>query len=162
MARSGYAKIIGEKTSDIKGSVKQKGHEDWIEVISMDHTILTPVDKQTGQVFGRRQHQPLVLVKPTDKATPLIYKVMCSGENLSKVTIDFLKVDKTGVEVNHYSIELEEAKVIQVRTLLPDTKTEELTNRPMTEEVSLSYRKVTWIYHDGGIMHSDDWHDRTA
>lgn len=162
MARSGYLLINGAKTGDVKGGVKQSGHEDQIEVLALSHSILVPTDVHSGQIFGRRQHKPFIITKALDKATPLLYQMMCTGENIKKATLVFNKVGPTGGEVKFFTYTLEDAKIIEIKSVLHNVKDKSLDYLPHLEEVSLSYRKINWEIADGGIMSSDDWLDRQA
>ncbi len=162
MARSGYLLITGAKTGAVKGGVKQSGHEDTIEVLAVEHEINVPTDVHSGQIFGRRQHKPFKISKALDKATPLLYQMMCNGENIKSAEIKFNKVGATGGEVLFFTYILEDVKIIEIKSIMHNVKDKTLDYLPNMEEVSLSYRKITWKIEDGGIQASDDWLDRQS
>jgi type VI secretion system Hcp family effector len=69
MAFLAFAKIDG-----IEGDSKRKGFEKQIELAGIEHAISQPVGVSAGGrgalTVSQSNHQPLVLVKEHDKATP--------------------------------------------------------------------------------------------
>src|SRR6185312_3475864 len=108
MAMMAYAKIKGHKSGPIDGSITQKGREKSIGVIGVSHSVCSPRDPQSGLPTGQRMHKPLVITKELDMATPLLYNVVCTNENLSSVIIDFWSPQKSnaaggvGSEFQHF------------------------------------------------------------
>ena len=162
MARSGYLKIEGESAGTVAGSVKQKGHEDWIEVIALEHNVIVPVDNQSGQIYGRRQHKPFIITKALDKATPLLFQIMGRGENIKTAVLDFMKVSAKGGEEILFTYTLEDAKIIQIESIMANVKDPQLDNLPNMEKIYLAYRKISWKFADGNLESSDDWQDRVG
>ena len=90
-----YVTLVGQKSGQIKGSVTQKGREDSIGVIAVSHSIVSPRDPQSGLPTGQRMHKPYVFTKELDKSTPILYNILCTNENITKVTIQFWSPQKT-------------------------------------------------------------------
>src|SRR5262245_63058128 len=119
MAMMAYAYLKGQKSGQIKGSVIQKGREDSIAVIAVSHSIFSPRDPQSGLPTGQRMHKPYVVTKELDKATPLLYNVLCTNENLTTVTFKFWtpQIKATtgvGAEVQHFTVKLTNANVASI------------------------------------------------
>ena len=53
MALNAYLKMKGQKQGEIKGSVTQKGRENKIMVIAVNHEITSPRDPASGLPTGR-------------------------------------------------------------------------------------------------------------
>jgi type VI secretion system secreted protein Hcp len=53
---------------------------------------------------------------------------------------------------------LENVKVVSHNPVMHDTRT--VTGTGHMEEVSLSYEKITHLYKDGNIIHSDAWNEK--
>jgi type VI secretion system secreted protein Hcp len=162
MARSGYCKIIGTKSGEVKGGVKQHGHEDTLEVLAISHKVEVPRDAHTGQASGRRRHNPFVIVKALDKSSPLLFKMMCENEELKSVEIKINRVNPKGGEELFFTYKLEGANIVDIETDMKSVKDKNFDYLPHMEHVSFSYSKITWTIEEGGIMASDDWMDRMA
>lgn len=98
MATPAYIKMIGQTqgnitagafTADSVGNVYQQGHEDEILVQEIKHEVTTPTDPQSGQPTGQRVHKPFVFTSSLNKATPLMYQALASGE--TQMTLSTLK-----------------------------------------------------------------------
>lgn len=152
-----YLKIKAAKQGDIKGSVTQKGREDTIMVIAVDHEIVSPRDAASGQATGKRQHKPLTITKEIDKSTPLLRTVLTTNENLPEVTLNFYAASRAGAEAQHFTIKLKNARIAGIRHVMPNNKDPELTKLAAYEQVSFVYEEITWTWNDGGLSATDNW-----
>ena len=162
MALNAYLKLKGQKQGEIKGSVTQKGREGKIMVIAVSHEIVSPRDAASGLPTGKRMHKPFVITKELDKSSPLLYNALCTNENISEFELQFwtpqLKAATgTGSEVQHYTVKLINANIVDISFRMLYNKNPELVKYAEYEEVAFSYQKIEWIWVDGGIMSSDDW-----
>ena len=82
MALNAYLSLKGESHGHINGSVTQAGREDLIEVIAVNHEVLTPRDAASGLPTGKRQHKPITITKDVDKSSPLLYRALAENELL--------------------------------------------------------------------------------
>jgi len=165
MALMAYGYAVGQKSGQVKGSVTQKGREDSIGIIAVSHTIQTPRDPQSGLPTGQRMHKPFVLTKELDKATPILYNILCTNENISSLIIKFwtpqLKA-ATGVgsEVQHYTVKLTNANIASIDFRMANIKNPDIQKYAEYEEIALTYQQIDWTWNDGGITASDNWEDR--
>jgi type VI secretion system secreted protein Hcp len=161
MALNAHLRLKGQKQGDIKGAARQKGREGRIAVIAVSHEIVSPRDPASGQATGRRQHKPLVITKELDRSTPLLHAAHVNNEVITGFTLDFFSADQgsagTGVEVNDYTITLENASIVGIHTVMPNTKDPDLIKRATYQEVSFTYEKITWTWNDGAITATDDF-----
>ena len=162
MALNAYLRMKGQKTGDVKGSVTQKGRADSMMVIAYEHSILTPRDIASGLPTGKRQHKPLMIMKEIDKASPLLYNILVTNENIPTWKLEFwtpLIKAATGVgsEVQYYTIELTNANICQIEQFMLNNKDPELTKYAPSEKIFFTYQKITWTWVDGGITAEDDW-----
>ena len=162
MALNAYLKLKGQKQGEIKGSVTQKGREGKIMVIAVSHEIVSPRDAASGLPTGKRMHKPFVITKELDKSSPLLYNALCTNENLSEFEIQFWTpqlraASGTGSEVQHYTVKLTNANIVDISFRMLNNKNPELVKFAEYEEVAFTYQKIEWIWADGGIMSSDDW-----
>lgn len=153
----GYAEIKDSEGNAIEGSVQVAGREGMCEVMEFDHNVRIPTDQQSGDLTGVRQHQPATIVKPYDKASPLLFDALCNGESLQEVIIHWYKIDKTGSEVEYFTHTLEEAKISDMQSFMPNTKDPTKEQFTHMEKVSILYGKITWLYQDGNVEYTDSW-----
>ncbi len=157
MALNCYLKLTGKTQGFIKGSVTQSGREDSIMVIAFNHEVVSPRDAASGLPTGKRQHKPITVTKETDKATALLYNVLVNNEQITKWELRFWAPSATGKEVQHYTIELENASIAGIRAELLNNKYPENMQHKEREHLSFCYQKITWTWTDGGITANDDW-----
>jgi len=146
---------------DIQGESTQTslGRENTIECLSFQHSTLSARDMTTGLATGRRQYQPIKIVKRIDKSTPLLYKAMtenavCEGEFL------FFKPNKTGdgTTEQFYTIKIGGARVTEIHGTSPHVEDLDTANQHPYEEVQFTFGTINWTYADGGATHEDTWH----
>ena len=165
MAMMAYMWAKGQKSGQIKGSCIQKGREDSVCVIAVSHSIISPRDPQSGLPTGQRMHKPYVITKELDKATPVLYNVLCTNENLSEVTLKFWTPQikaTTGVgsEVNHFTVKLTNANIASIDFRMANIRHPDLVKFAEWEEIAMTYEKIEWTWNDGGIMAMDSWLER--
>jgi type VI secretion system secreted protein Hcp len=105
----------GANTMDSMGNKYQQDHADESTVLEFKHEIIIPKDPQSGQPTGQRMHQPAVVRKRYDKASPLLYNALCSGERLSKVTIKWYRTSMEGTMEHYFTHELEDALLLDMK-----------------------------------------------
>lgn len=157
MALSAYLSIRAERQGPIRGSGTQRGGEGKILVVSVQHEIVCPRDPTTGQPTGKRIHKPFVATKELDRASPLLYAVLCTNENLAEVRVDFWTATSMGQEKQHFTVRLTNANISGITFKMANIRSSRLARFPEYEEVSFTYQKIEWTWHDGGIFAADDW-----
>jgi type VI secretion system secreted protein Hcp len=162
MALNAYLKLKGEKQGDIKGSVTQKGRENSIMVIAVNHEIVSPRDAASGLPTGKRMHKPFVITKELDKSSPLLENALVNNENLTEWELKFWTPSPTGVETQHFTVKLTNANIASIRFHMLNNKNPELMKYAEYEEVAFTYQKITWTWTAGGITAEDDWESPLA
>lgn len=157
-----YLRIRGQKQGEVKGGVTQKGREDSIMVIASSHSIVSPRDPASGLPTGKRMHKPFVITKEVDKASPILYRMLTTNENITNFRLQFWKPGANGTEVQYLTIELVNANIASIDLRMLNNKNPELMKYAMYEEIAFTYQKITWTYVEGGITTSDNWESPTA
>lgn len=142
------------------GNGYQEGHENKILVQSFAHQVIVPRDPQSGQPTGQRVHKPLMITKFFDKATPLIYQALVTGELLNHCHLAFYRTATTGGAEHYFSIELTDALIVDVQSRMPNCQDPATSHFTQLEDVYFTYRKIVWTHEISGTSGSDDW--RTA
>lgn len=141
------------------GNTYQSGHEDQILVQGFRHNIHVP---SGGATASQRQHKPLIISKMVDKASPLLNTAMTIGERLLTCRLDFYRTaDKGGLEL-YYTIEVQDALIVNIDALLPNRQRPENAELGMLEELHIAYRKIEWIHHVCSTMGTDQWRTPTS
>ena len=147
----------GAFTADSVGNVYVEGHEDQILVQAVDHTVTVPTDPQSGQPAGQRVHRPFVFTCALNKAVPLLYNALASGEMLPKVEVSWYRTSIEGKQEEFFKTTLEDATVVDIHSVLPHAQDPANSDFTQLISVSLSYRKITWDHTKAGTSGSDDW-----
>lgn len=161
MALNAFLKLVGNAQGPIRGSVTQKGREGLIKVVEADHVVATPFDAATLQPTGKRRFAPFVLVKEVDAASIGLRKAHAANETFKEWELKLFAASiggtsgAAGVERNHLTIKLGDARIIELGFHLPDTRDTALLRYADFERISFAYKKITWTWTDGGATHED-------
>ncbi|HUT71275.1 MAG TPA: Hcp family type VI secretion system effector [Desulfatiglandales bacterium] len=147
----------GAFTQESVGNVYQEGHENEILVEAFSHTVTVPTDPQSGQPTGQRVHKPLTITKVFDKSSPMLYKALSSGERLPKCEIKWWRTSSQGVQEHYFTTKLEDAIITTISARMPNCQDPSQAHFTHLEDVSFSYRKITWTHEIGSTTGEDDW-----
>lgn len=147
----------GAFTAESVGNVYQQGHEDQILAQEITHQVTTPTDPQSGQPSGQRVHQPFKFTSSLNKATPLMYQALVTGERLKIVEVLWYRTSAEGRQEHFFSTTLEGATIVSINTVLPHVQDKVNENYTQLVEVAMTYRKIVWEHTAAGTSGSDDW-----
>ena len=116
-----------------------------------------PRDVHSGLPAGQRIHHPLTIKKKLDPSSPLIAQACASGEQMKTWQLDFHQISEKGKEELYYTIQLENAIVVNIQYEKPLTFLE--ANKPYhdMEYVSFTYEKIIWAHKKANQEAADDW-----
>lgn len=158
MTYNAYLTAVGQKQGAIKGSVTDKGKEDSILVRSFTDQVITPRDAASGLPTGRRQHQPIVIVKEIDKSSPALWNALVNNETLTTWVLRvWLSGAGTAPEKEIYTIALTNASISSISELMADNSIPANSAFPYRQQVSFTYQKIQWTWTDGGLAAIDSW-----
>lgn len=147
----------GAFTADSVGNVYQEGHEDQILVQEIEHLINTPTDPQSGQPAGQRVHGPFTFTSALNKATPMLYQALATGETLPEVEVKWYRTSTEGLQEHFFTTRLEDATIVNIDTALPHAQDADMAGYTQLVKVAMAYRKITWTHGISGTEASDDW-----
>lgn len=146
----GFLEIPG-----IPGGASHAGREDLMEIYGFSHEILSPRDAASGLPTGKRQHKPFTIVKPLDKASPVLFEFACANTGIQQVSMTFVVAPSVtpkaleGINFGALTVVLENARIASLQM---GAVSEEASqgDPPPVEELALNYDKITYIYdtHD--------------
>ena len=163
MALNAYLRMEGGAQGDVEGSVTQVGRENSIMVLAFSHEIDSPRDAASGLPMGRRQHGPIVICKEVDKASPVLFRMLANNEVITEWRLDFYRPSRSRTSrsrsaVQFYTIQLENARIGNIRTEMLNNSLPENRRQPEREYIQFYYHTITWTWQDGGIEAEDVWH----
>jgi len=150
-----YLWVTGQTQGQIQGSVTQAGREGSMQIVEFAHNVSQAIDSASGLPSGKRQHRPIRVTKPVDKASPLLANALINNENLTSVRIDFWRPNSNGSEEQFYTVELVNARITSISQ--HHGSTPELLPTPTQETVTLVYDTIVWTWQGSGISAQDDW-----
>lgn len=147
----------GANSRESIGNHAVEDHVDECRILEIKHNVFKPADPHSGQPTGQRIHEPIVLTKLMDKATPLLYNALANSETLKEVEIKHYRTSSVGA-LEHYSTWLlESAIVVGVRAWMPNILEKQYEQYGQIEEVSLSYAVITWTHESAGTESVDSF-----
>ena len=148
--------IIGENQGEIIGADEVTDRSGSIRVHAVDHCVEIPTDSR-GVSSGRRVHRPLIITKEIDKASPMLYQALCTGERLVELTLDWYRIDEGGGEEIYYSLFMQNALISRVKPWMPNAMDADKAGFRHMEDVSFIYEKIRWTWVLDGIEYEDSW-----
>ena len=155
MAIPAYMWLKDDQGNDVKGSVTVAEREGSIEILHFDHELRIPTDNDTGELTGTRKHEPFVITKAVDAATPYMYKACSNGQTLKQLELKWYRIDDTGTEREYFRHTLEDVKITSITPTMHNVKDLDKERYPHLETVHMRYKRITWTYLDGNIEFSD-------
>lgn len=148
--------LRGQRSGVIKGSVTQKGREGAIQVLDIDHSIISPRDPASGLPTGQRQHKPFIVTIQLDQSAPLLYNALSNNENLTAFELKYWAPSSksAGTEANVFTVRLSNSNISSIEQFVEKDQTGVLRTYL---KVSFNYQRIQWTWTDGGITATDDW-----
>jgi type VI secretion system secreted protein Hcp len=160
-----YMSITGSKQGAFKGESMQDPRKHKIAILSLAYELSSPRDPRTGQASGKRQHQPITIVKDLGAASPQIFQALITNEVLTEILFEFYAITAQGVEELWYTIKCANGSVANLRLYSADRKGEafSLGNRPESsetaelEEVSFTFQTIQVEHQATQTTAVDNW-----
>ena len=159
MALQAHMTVEGTEQGKIEGGSQLKGREGTIEVQQFVHEVCMPHDSNTGTPTGSALHKPLTVCKSFDKASPKLHKALAHGERLKSVELKWYRIKPDGKQEHYYTHRLEDAIVVSIKPYMRNRLDRDSEEYQHMEEVSFTYRKVTWTWEPEGIGAEADWRE---
>ncbi|WP_272661037.1 type VI secretion system tube protein TssD, partial [Providencia sp. PROV150] len=104
-----------------------------------------------------RAHKPFRFTVALNKAVPLLYNALASGEMLPKVELKWYRTSVEGKQEHFFTTTLTDATIVNIDCQMPHCQDPAKADFTQLIEVSLSYRKVDWEHTVAGTSGADDW-----
>lgn len=147
----------GAFTADSVGNIYVQGHEDEMLVQAFEHLVSVPTDPQSGQPAGQRVHRPFRFTVALNKAVPLLYNALASGEIAGgDPQIGFAPRWRGGKE-HFFSTRLTDAAVVDIDCQITHCQDANKSEFTQLIRVALAYREIEWEHTVAGTSGADDW-----
>lgn len=158
MAIPAYMTIEGQNQGDISsgalsedsvGTATQEGHEDEIMIQAFTHNVPRGTNDQSGQITSMPAMKPMKITKFIDKASPLLHNALTTGEQLT-VEINWYRISASGEEELYYVMELENAVLVDIETVLPSVGDPSMAHLAHMEVLHINPGAITWTHEAAG------------
>ncbi|POD93564.1 type VI secretion system protein [Pectobacterium odoriferum] len=151
-----YLELTGDKQGLISsgcsslqsiGNRSQLGHEDQIQVLSLNHSM---------SYDDNLSCHPVELIKFIDKSSPLLGVSVSSNERLT-ANFFLYRVNSAGQLELFYEIKLTDARIVDISCNYPHS----INNNEMMpyEKVNLKYGSISWEHKVAGTSGYSIWND---
>ncbi len=161
----------GAFTADSVGNIYVQGHEDEMLVQEFLHNVTVPTDPQSGQPAGQRAHKPFIFTVALNKAVPLMYNALASGEMLPTTELHWWRTSVEGKQEHYFTTRLTDSTIVDMKLHMPhcqDPAKREFRYDPvdrLTEQRGFDGRTQRYQYDlTGKLTQSEDeglitlWH----
>ena len=132
-----------------------QGESDVSSLEREDTIVCTAVTQETYSESGRLALGAFKFVKRVDKSSPLLYKALDNVEAID-ATFRYFRpaIGGGGGEEHYYTFHLEQAQITSIRHWFPNTVDPAIINYPHSEEIVITFGRMTITYEDGGVVHT--------
>lgn len=130
------------------GTRYRSAHCDEIMVLSFSHQL---ANLDNTQVVS---HEPVILTKLIDKATPLLAQALTERE-LVECKFSFYRINASGHHEKYLSIKLSGGMIIKLHLDVPHSVL--LNDQDAQEHVAIRYRDISWNHHAAGTSGHAAW-----
>jgi type VI secretion system secreted protein Hcp len=153
--------ITGQKQGKFQGEGAAEW-KNWIPILAFTLDLTVPTDSGTGQASGKRQYQPLTIIKTWGTASPQALTACSTNEVLPTVSIQFLTVDPTGRESAFQNVNLTNARLRAIRRYIGDPQSAQGLQASSSEATGLEqwsfvFQKIDIDDVPGSTTFADDW-----
>jgi type VI secretion system secreted protein Hcp len=138
-----FMSITSAKQGQFKGDEKSPRGSQWIPIVQMNEGVAAPRDSATGRASGKRQHEPIKVVKVIDASSPQLRKAATTGEHLKEVVFEFYRPNGKDKDELYETIRLSDAIITGIQNRGAGSTGH--NDRP-TEEISFEYEKIEFTY----------------
>jgi type VI secretion system secreted protein Hcp len=152
--------FLKANNADIQGESTQTsgGRANSIECLFYNQAVKTARETGSGMATGRRQYEPIRIIKRIDKSSPLLQKALHTNAVIAGL-FKFYRPNQSGdgTTEQFYSVEIKGGRLSALSQVVHDTFNPAEANLPPMEEVSMVFHDITWTYTQGGVTDTDTW-----
>lgn len=156
MAHPCLLTVKGATQGQIKGPMKENGHEGKILVLAVEHRFgRYSTAEHHGAQGSASVHHNVWVTKPLDAASPLLAQAMATGERLEKVVLEHFVPTAEGIGTLFFTTTLTDAYVGAIHDWFPSSLIKKNQALDHMEDVFFVYRRISWRDEIGGVETED-------
>jgi type VI secretion system secreted protein Hcp len=146
------------KAVDGESTVVSMGREKSIECVWYEQAVATAREAGTNTVTGRRQYQPIKILKRIDKSSPILMKGLTENQKIEG-EFKFYRPNPAGdgTEQHFFTVAIGDGNISAVRQYIPETTNAATVGQAPLEQVEFVFKRIVWTYENGGVTHEDKW-----
>jgi type VI secretion system Hcp family effector len=157
MLQFAFLKLEMQVSGWIKGTSKQKGMEEWIEIAEFHYGVKSPKDQLSGIHRGRRLHDPIEFV--TEARMPgnaLLFQALTKNEKVKTAELRFFRADgDSGKNVCHTTIKTTGGGLSSMQYVLPNVYGAADGQLVTSANTIPAYIKASYTFEDFEIQNND-------
>lgn len=154
MAQIGFLKITGSSQGLISAGANSQDsignnfvdgsdYADQCLLTAFDSNVSVPTNPQTGQPTGSPVQLPSTFTKYVDKASPLMWQALTSGETLDMV-LSLWRTTSTGTQQKYFTAEWTNAVLVGGSITKPDVLNTQNASYLDHDKWAFTFGAVTW------------------
>ncbi|WP_276500469.1 Hcp family type VI secretion system effector [Terrimonas pollutisoli] len=112
-----------------------------------------------GMAAGKRSYKPVIILKQSGAASPVLFQNFYMGRMIKDVAIEFYKQDRTGVQTLDYVITLRNVNISGFKQFSGSVKNEKFNvpgNTILYDEIEFSFREIVVDHKRSGVIVQDN------
>src|SRR5262249_18093349 len=131
---------------------QEDGHAGSIECTYFQYAVTQNINKGTGLAQGKRVHEPIVIRKPIDQSTPLLFNALVTNQ-VAEGSFRFYRLGADNETHNFYTVEIKAGRIVAINEVSPDNENvggAGSSSFPM-EEVSFTFQTIKWRFEPTAV-----------
>ena len=165
MAYEFYITIKGSKSGQFNGEATKASQKGKIAGLAFHLDVTSPRSASSGVAIGKRQYQPLQIVKEMGAASPQLFNACVTNETLTDVLFEFISTDEQGKETVYQTIKLTNASISGYRQDVQGPAPGTTGSMQLLEEVDFAFQTIQMQNNDtkggataaGSTSATDNW-----
>ena len=150
-----FCTVVGAKQGQFQADPALRSDaSSQILVYALTEELSVPFDPASGQITGRRQHSPVIIVKELDKSSPQFFTAAVTNETLRTVTCTLYR-NSGGAMHAYYKIVLTNASIVEIKDSGDGVNGSAQGDE--RERISFAYQKIELTDLDSSTTAIDDW-----
>lgn len=162
---SAYLRVIMDPKQAVR--FRDSGKDGTIELVAVEHAVISPRDSASGMATGKRQHLPIAVTKVPDQNSPFFYESLARNREIPELDLLFFGSDDrggllAGRETNLYTISMTKAFVSRIDfTGREDREAKADMRFPLTERIAFVYDSIRWEWLPSKTAAEDNFNSKT-
>lgn len=156
-----YGQNIVMKIDGVPGESLAAKFKDKTELLAFILEGASPQAIATGggMAAGKRSYKPVVILKQSGAASPVLFQNFFMGRMIKDVAIEFYKQDRTGVQALDYIIILKNVNISGFKQFSGAVKNDKFNvsgNTLLYDEIEFSFREIVVDHKKSGVIVQDN------